>query len=181
MNSYLDPMKAHEPTWAESSIIERNEHLRDVTPNHNQVYMEPMDLYGAYKPRYPVVTLPEPETDPLIETFREMQKEKEREIEMMVAESARRNKEMAESVMEMQRERERELEIECERLLSDKPLIDPVTGVVNEDVARRQADDALLHQRISAGADGGMGDNVGGPCQESFRNLADKLYPVRKR
>jgi hypothetical protein len=36
---------------------------------------------------------------------------------------------------------------------------------------------SILDQRISAGADGGMGDNVGGPCQESYRNLMDKFYP----
>ena len=53
----------------------------------------------------------------------------------------------------------------------NKPLYDPATGAVNEDVAKNMADDFLLGQRINAGADGGTGDNVGGPCQESFNNL----------
>ena len=59
----------------------------------------------------------------------------------------------------------------------DKPLIDPASGAVNEDVARNWADNNLLQIRINEGADGGPGDNPGGPCQESYRNLNDKLYP----
>ena len=57
----------------------------------------------------------------------------------------------------------------------DMPLIDPQIGAVNEAAAKRFADESLLQQRMNAGADGGMGDNVGGPCQESYRNLTERL------
>lgn len=36
---------------------------------------------------------------------------------------------------------------------------------------------SILDQRVAGGADGGTGDNVGGPCQESYRNLSKKFYP----
>ena len=49
---------------------------------------------------------------------------------------------------------------------------------VYEDEMRKQKEQ-LLDQRINAGADGGSGDNVGGPCQESYRNLMDELHPPK--
>jgi len=58
---------------------------------------------------------------------------------------------------------------------NNEPLIDRETGAVNESAAIRFQQENLLQQRISAGADGGMGDNPGGPCQESYRNLVEKL------
>jgi len=60
---------------------------------------------------------------------------------------------------------------------ADKPIFDPATGAYNEDVVKRMADESLLQQRINAGACGGA-DNVGGPCEESARNLQSRLYDM---
>lgn len=56
----------------------------------------------------------------------------------------------------------------------NKPLIDPITGIVNEDVAiHNQKRDILFHE-IAAGADGSSDDMRG--CREIYDNLSQELH-----
>lgn len=133
MNDYLSPIRAPEPTYAEKSIISRTEHLRDLTPDHNQTYVEPMDNWGNYKPNYPGIN----SSKPIIKLNDVMQaiinnenacKEQQKRIEMEIAEINRKNKEVFESVKEMRIEQEKEQERIWSKTLKDGTELVGITG-----------------------------------------------------